>query len=70
MASNNDIYETCSDSEDSQLDYVPDYEIKRKVCSSNKAQNSGDEDGDLEAYPDEPLADEECLEKYETEKKE
>lgn len=29
MASNNDIYETCSDSEGSELDYVPDYEIKR-----------------------------------------
>lgn len=69
MAFNNDIYDTGSDSEDSELDCVPDYEIEDE-CSSSQGQNSGDMDGDLEAYADEQLADEEWLEKYEAEKKE
>ena len=69
MASNDEIYDTSSDSEDSEIEYVPDYEIEDE-CSSSQGLNSEDEDGDLEAYADEPLAGEEWLEKYEAEKKE
>ena len=70
MASSNDIYDTSSDSEDSEIDYVPDYETEVECCSSQGQNSSSGDDGDLEAYADEPLADEEWLAKYEAEKKE
>ena len=66
MSSEDLIFTSSSDSEDSEVSFISDY-----VMEVEGSPNSSDQDGEDsdEAYADEPLADEEWLEIYEEERK-
>ena len=74
MASSDSLSGSSCDSDDSEINYIPNYQMEDEEVdevASNQGQGQFTEEFiDVEAYADEPLADEEWLAIYEAEKKE
>ena len=69
MSSEDLIFTSSSDSEDSEVSFISDYVMEVEGSPNSSDQDGEDSDKELEAYADEPLADEEWLEIYEEERK-
>ena len=67
MSSEDLIFTSSSDSEDSEVSFISDYVMEVEGSPNSSDQDGEDSDKELEAYADEPLADEEWLEIYEEE---
>ena len=69
MASEDVNFTSSSDSEDSEVNFITDYVLEVEGSSNSSDQDGEDLDNELEAYADEPLADDEWLAIYEDERK-
>ena len=69
MASEDVNYTSSSDSEDSEVNFIIDYVLEVEGSSNSSDQDGEDLDKELEAYADEPLADDEWMAIYEDERK-
>ena len=67
MASEDVNFTSSSDSEDSEVNFITDYVLEVEGSSNSSDQDGKDLDNELEAYADEPLADDEWLAIYEDE---
>ena len=61
MASGDVIFTSSSDSEDSKVKFISDYVLEVEGSPNSSNQDGKDSDKELEAYADEPLADDEWL---------
>ena len=64
MASKDLIFTSSSDSEYSKVNFIADYMLEVEGSPNSSDQDGEDSDKELEAYADEPLADEEWLAIY------
>ena len=69
MASEDFIFTSSSDSEDSKVNFIADYELEVEGSPNSSNQDGGDLDKELEVYADKPLADDEWLAIYIEERK-
>ena len=69
MASEDVNFSSSSDSEDSEVNFIADYVLEVEGSPNSSDQDGEDLDKELEAYADEPLADDDWLAIYEEERK-
>ena len=69
MASEVVNFSSSSDSEDSEVNFIADYVLEVEGSPNSSDQDVEDLDKELEAYADEPLADDDWLAIYEEERK-
>ena len=69
MASEDVNFTSSSDSEDSEVNFIADYVLEVEGSPNSSDQDGEDLDKELEAYADEPLADDDWLAIYEEERK-
>lgn len=69
MASEDVSFTSSSDSEDSEVNFIADYVLEVEGSPNSSDQDGEDLDKELEAYADEPLADDDWLAIYEEERK-
>ena len=69
MASEDVNFTSSSDSEDSEVNFIADYMLEMEGSPNSSDQDGEDLDKELEAYADEPLADDDWLAIYEEERK-
>lgn len=69
MASEDLIFTSSSDSEDSKVNFIADYVLEVEGSPNSSDQDGEDSDKELEANADEPLADDEWLAIYVEERK-
>jgi len=63
------IFTSSSDSEYSKVNFIADYKVEVEGSPNSSDQDGEDSDKELEAYADEPLADDEWLAIYVEERK-
>ena len=69
MASEDVNFTSSSDSEDSEVNFIADCVLEVEGSPNSSDQDGEDLDKELEAYADEPLADDDWLAIYEEERK-
>jgi len=69
MASEDVNFTSSSDSEDSEVNFITDYVLEVEGSPNSSDHDGEDLDKELEAYADEPLADDDWLAIYEEERK-